>query len=390
MEQFTQLDDLRAQMAEALSGPGSDYKTPRLATDKWVMASDLQKAIRRGHLDLARSMAVNLLEVDRQMLWRRLQVTAFEDIGMVDLLVAAQVVAATDGNWRRHVGGDRKVILYLVERMCRAPKDRSTDLLMVLVDCSLDYEPDRQRLAGADLSALIDIVTDATASLPMRGIAAWYAAGAPRFPPTRLAHRKGDLGALFTGYQRLQVPGAFLEVSRVAARRLREPLPVYAPLVWSVFRKSKERSIEPFGLAPKPIVHSVPVYALDEHTRLGRKALRLFLAANKEVQTYLETHMPTGSRLEAINIAHFYVEGVEVDRQMTWDLSEELKTRGAEADVGRSGLDRAAIPGLLKVIQDNLEHLDRIRLGLLEEMASAGQNELFNTPTSGTGSRGGL
>ena len=55
------------------------------ATDRWLLASNLQKAIRRGLTDVAMGTANKLLIVDARYFWRRLLVIAYEDIGYGDI-----------------------------------------------------------------------------------------------------------------------------------------------------------------------------------------------------------------------------------------------------------------------------------------------------------------
>ncbi len=69
--------------------------------DKWLAASALQKAIRRGNEVEALLCARLIVDVDRQRLWRRLAVIAMEDVGIADIdAVADTVLAARSKTWR--------------------------------------------------------------------------------------------------------------------------------------------------------------------------------------------------------------------------------------------------------------------------------------------------
>jgi hypothetical protein len=67
----------------------SEARPPTLAIDPWVASSLLQKAIRRGDVDLAERAAFTLSRYRGQGIWRRLVVIAFEDVGVgsVDALL---------------------------------------------------------------------------------------------------------------------------------------------------------------------------------------------------------------------------------------------------------------------------------------------------------------
>src|SRR5271156_5146030 len=72
--------------------------------DVWVLASLLQKAIRRGELEAARRAGYQLLKHDPNRLWRRLMTVALEDIGIGDWVSVAEIAAiATSAEVRRMV-----------------------------------------------------------------------------------------------------------------------------------------------------------------------------------------------------------------------------------------------------------------------------------------------
>lgn len=76
-----------------------------LNTDSWLARSVLQKALRRGMTDLALSAAAQLHLLDRRTLWRRLIVTALEDLGPQEFgTIAAVVCAARNSGWRTRSG----------------------------------------------------------------------------------------------------------------------------------------------------------------------------------------------------------------------------------------------------------------------------------------------
>lgn len=98
----------RNNLADALSERGNRVPecTP-LRISPWVAMSLMQKAIRRGRTDLALGAAATLLEGSPPRLWRRLCVTAYEDVGVGDFETVALVTAGLIGKtWRAEVGGE--------------------------------------------------------------------------------------------------------------------------------------------------------------------------------------------------------------------------------------------------------------------------------------------
>jgi hypothetical protein len=96
------LDHFRHDLAKAIceqSGPPPEY--PPLNVSPWLAMSLMQKAIRRGRPEFALRAAATLLRESPNSLWRRLCVTAYEDIGVADFETVALVTAAMAGKrWR--------------------------------------------------------------------------------------------------------------------------------------------------------------------------------------------------------------------------------------------------------------------------------------------------
>lgn len=73
----------RQQLCEAISKSQPKPCNP-LKISPWIAMSTLQKAIRRGHEQLALRAAATLLRDAPERLWRRCGCIAFEDIGVAD------------------------------------------------------------------------------------------------------------------------------------------------------------------------------------------------------------------------------------------------------------------------------------------------------------------
>ncbi len=76
MEDRNDLRQILSEIDAALTRCTRQPDPQLLHADKWVLASGLQKAIRRGELRTAQSCAATLMQADKQMLWRRLQEAA--------------------------------------------------------------------------------------------------------------------------------------------------------------------------------------------------------------------------------------------------------------------------------------------------------------------------
>ena len=87
MSDLETLDSFRDQLSEDVANREIDLSDFNpLNISPWLAMSLMQKAIRRGRDELALRAAATLLHVSPDRLWRRLCVTAFEDIGVADLV----------------------------------------------------------------------------------------------------------------------------------------------------------------------------------------------------------------------------------------------------------------------------------------------------------------
>ena len=159
---------------------------------------------------------------------------------------------------------------------------------------------------------------------------------------------------------------------------MRNTLPVMMPLVWTEFSRSKSDKVHQVVISQGRFVRGVPTYALGGHTRLGKKAIKLFLKSSEPVREYLRRHLEPKNWQKAVEPALFHVESALVSKQRTWDRSREIERLGTEADLCRCGLDRQAVDGLLNVVRDNLNTLDQIRVKIMEDMEPETPRDLFS------------
>ena len=147
MEHIPIISIAREELAQAVSSGPVSPPSP-IACSPWVAISLLQKAIRRGREDLAQSAAATLLRDAPERLWRRCGVIAFEDIGVADLVTAGKVIAALGGKaFRAKLGGEWPVASTIVSAMARAPKCRSADDLLMIVERHPALEEARRTFA---------------------------------------------------------------------------------------------------------------------------------------------------------------------------------------------------------------------------------------------------
>ena len=244
-----------------------------------------------------------------------------------------------------------------------APKDRSSDYLICTARGHPSLAGTRHRLESLPVKARIDMAADATLPVTVRATAAWYASGIEWGQERRVG--PGDLEHLLATFHDLGAPGALLEATRIAARRTREPITIMVPLVWLAADADRHKHVVDQPVPASPVVNGVPLYALDMHTRIGRRAIELFAKENDAVSSCLDQHVPARSRREAAYLSAFYADAAPLSRRLQWFQADAIEQLGIENDFLSVGVMPDAVAALLGAVRDNLDHLNAIRARVL-------------------------
>lgn len=358
------VDDIRQELRQAVR----QVTPPALIilpwTDKWVLASALQKAIRRGDAPLAMRCADTMLPLDTSMLLRRLQGTALEDVGIGDLEAVTQAIVATvDVNWLHRLGGVRQTLWYVISRLSEAPKERSADYLLSITQHDPALVGLRADYADASILDLLGCLGNRTASIESRALAMWYAIGTDRLPGTNLATRKGDPAVVRHTLECLGAPSALLDAGKLAWRRMRNPFPAFVPLLATVVEPGVA-TVQENTPPPTDFINGIPLYALGGHTRPGKAALRAFAHECLQVQEFLKRHVPVGKWLEAVHVATFHTEAALCRCDLTWPTGRKLKNEAIGIDLAQHGVKEVDQKFALNLISCMTVELNAIRRNL--------------------------
>jgi len=334
-----------------------------LRCNQWIASSALQKAIRRSEVGIASRAALALHTQDRANAWRRLIAIAFEDVGPADIEVVLQTVAvAVSPGWRASYGEDRAV-LSIISKLAAAAKDRSADYLMWIAAEHPDQCKTRAICDRASVTECLSMVTDLSRPLPDRAVAAWFCSGID-YP---YQHRvgAGELSWLEDAYCRLGAPPDLAAATVLAARRTRQPYVVLVPLVWLEVRRAGLTAVGDAFVPPSGLVAGIPLYALDEHTRLGKRAINTLSQQSLSIRACLEQYVPRRRWIAAAQHAVFYAEGSAVSRRLHWAQSRSLEQLGIEAELSTAEVKPDGVTPLIETIRRSLDQLNAIRTQLL-------------------------
>jgi hypothetical protein len=334
-----------------------------LACNRWIASSALQKAIRRGDVALAQRAAFALHREDRSGIWRRLIAIAFEDVGPADLDVILETVAvATLPKWRAVIG-EEAVLRSIVSTLATAPKDRTADYLMWIAAEHPDLRETREICGHGSITECLSMVLDRSRSLPDRAVAAWFCSGINH--PYQHRVGVGDLAGLGDAYCRLGAPPDLVAATVLAAKRARQPYAVLVPLIWHEVQRSEVTRIEDVIVPPSALVAGIPLYALDEHTRLGKRAINTLAQQSPLIRACLQQYVPRRRWIAAAQHAAFYAEGSAVSRRLNWSQSRLLEKLGVEAELATAEVQPDGVEPLVGAIRDSLDELNAIRTQLL-------------------------
>lgn len=295
--------------------------------DRWLLASLLQKAIRRDQAETALGAAIGLLEMDAPRLWRRLATIALEDVGVGDLDVTLALLGvSTVPALRRALGGNRGSLEVMVPLACQAVKDRSADHLGSLVRHRCPFDGDKFDIANVppyghwrrDLLGAAGLVPAWKGSFPLEGV--------------------------LETFRERKTPGPLLEACELYARRVRDELFILALAAWQIWNTASPEKValSRAGMEGHS-VHGIPDYAFDPlHTRLGRRAVEVWL------KSYLPRPPFGGAQVAA---ALWNAEAALCRQTLFWSVGGEIKAAAYQADLEAHGLPRERHQELLDWIQ---------------------------------------
>jgi len=350
-----------AQAAQEIAAtPRSRLAAEPLPISPWLAMSLMQKAVRRDEPDWAWRAAVTLLESTPERLWRRLLVTAFEDIGVADLPLTAQTVAACRGKTvRKLLGGEHRAAYYLVTAMSRAGKCRAADDLACCADWDGSCNTARLRLLQASRGELGEQLAG-PGDIVERGLALWLLLGTERCASGTLPRRAGDEAGAFEALTAATGQPTAVATAREGYRRSRL---ILAPF-WGLLlgeQPGSHTDLQDDDLPEAPLVGGVPCWALDIHCREGRRAIASFLKTDTPSARWARRHLAPEMRVGFLGGVLFRVESSLVRRRLQWPVGGELRTRADRADLTFS---RAALEEIAGLLRADLPVLNEARDGL--------------------------
>ena len=314
-------DFVLADLAEEITTAKIIITRP-MPCDRWIARSALQKAIRRGEVEVALAALATLFEATGEAIWRHLTVIALEDIGCAGIDTVARIVAAgRNRKWRTRLGGDWRVASVLVsqmvnERHCQA----ACDLLMHLTN---DPSREGSRIATLDKNAadLVVVIRDRDAGLMERAEAALALGGG--LAEDQPLHQAA---AVFRALEGIGFSSHVFVTCQAAWRLCRNPMALLLPFIWLEWIKERDVEITNDRIPPTKLIGQVPDYAIDQFTRVGGQVARTFLFQNPALIALMDSRkIHSASRTRMVGDLIFINEGGRVVRRPIWEKADRLR-----------------------------------------------------------------
>lgn len=302
-------------------------------SDRWVCASAMQKAVRRGQLKMALKAAFSLKRLHPQQLWSRLRTICLEDIGAANPILAGQVLwVAGKRVWREQNGGEDKTLSYLITQMCQSFKSRMANDLLVLSNWHPDYKQACETLADYSHSELEKVLMLSTAPVVLRTIAAHYIHGTSPRTNHNLLERKGSPKALKAVYAGMDYPPFLMDIISMGLGRGEG----HGITIGLACQHQEEN--EPVDLVDECIDLPIKIgewYSehFDAHVRDGKQAYNFYLKRNPKIKNFLNQHFAGKNHNAIIGMVIFGLEGHLMNNRVIYKSEEKLTYKAMEAYV---------------------------------------------------------
>lgn len=328
--------------------------------DRWILASNLQKAIRRGLAHTAVATAYRLLQIDARYFWRRLLVVAYEDIGYGDISLCHDLLKTFRREALHRDLGVKRVAGYFVTQLAQALKSRSLCDGIAMLEFNVrraEYEAACFDMADDELVA---VACDVQAASMDRLAALRHLCGYHEFKNGQhrtLAKPRPELMRAVcqvTGMTEVETT-LFLSGQNVA-ESLNIPIPLVAQMNRVGQRTLHSTEYEFEG------VSGILFCAIDRHTRMGKQCYARLVQQSKPLQRFFSSH-PTRDPVAALGAAVFIVESASLNRWILFDGADSLRHAFEQIFLEYHGINRA--DEFLSSVRNSLGTLNKIRARLI-------------------------
>ena len=354
---------------------------------KWKYSSAMQKSIRRGYIQDAIEYALAYHSLDPSSFWRRIVIVAFEDIGVGGAWeIAFTLIAASSKVWRKKVGGDEKVIQYIVSALASSARDRTVcDYFQAL----FNYPVPTEQLAILDKCShgmLAEIMLQQHGPTPfnvryenlrLQALAAWLLWGTDRYENQMLPYKSGSRELFISTVKEMRLPGLVKYITIRGMTACSCGMNLCYPFIWLMMVESSYvRIVERAFPIERYYLNGVPEEAYDKHVLEGKNSLARFTQVCPQAKSVLKTSGIEKRSLviASIGAALFICEGALLDKSLDFEGVGEIYELTERSDYADAGLTLKAGRFLSSAI---LEHGELLRSARLHEVMGKMANPIL-------------
>ncbi len=339
------------------------HPNPILQDNKWLAASCLQKSIRRGLVEPALSAAIELHRIDPEYSFSRLGVIAYEDIGLANPDLCAEVLLAKRKAIRKRVG-DERLLAYLVQQCAESTKDRTaTDLLCLSVyDPHVDQLEHQCRISTP--TQLADMALDDSHPLAVRSSACKCLAGYSKFANGRYEVLSAPRMTYLMDVCETLGVSPTIQYLVQAGHNKTSYINTMLPLLHQIISNSPTLSVAESNIAT-PLIGGIPAATFDKYTQVGKQAMAYFAKACAPVRQFFERH-PTIKPVAALGMLLFHIEGSLLNRSINFAGRADILNEIEFAEMASVGIhDALLVAELRELVRHNMPALNAARRKIL-------------------------
>ncbi len=314
------------------------------SNSKYKVGSALQKAVRRGHADLAAKFAQaihNSSESD--YVWHRLIVIAFEDVGVANIPMLAQMCHAARFKTVRSQYDGARLASYLAHSLASGVKSRS----FTEASCTT-----RGTSRAADETLTLETLTDLEKYCgAAKNAYNWFAPNAPvnyiKELTDGLFNKKDVYALVLEHLDNIPKPlqphykYAFVCGSKISVEKLNCPMGYIASQV-TVQSIAEMKYIET-DTSQYEIIGKVPDYAWDYHVREGGAAFRKF-------HNFVKRKVDFPVSLSCLQECLFLTNISVLDKELVYPNSQKIKMDSYIQYLTNNGLPEDKFDGFIALL----------------------------------------
>lgn len=333
-------------------------------TDRWVLASNLQKSIRRGLVPVAVGTASALLAVDPRYFWRRLLVIAYEDVGYGDISRCHDLLKTFRRAALHRDLGPQRVAQFFTHELAAARKSRALCDALAMLEFSIRREQYEHQCFALTADQLLANACDVLLPVINRMAALRHICGYGVFANGRYQTLNPPDRELMTRVCAAQglseIETTLFRSGQNIAESLNTAIPIIGPMTRTGQQTVQTVKHEFQGK------HGLLYAALDRHTRVGKRCFARLAKEAAAVREFFTQH-PALDPVAVIGVGMFIVEGAALDRRMVFDGSEQLCKDFNHNFLEHAGVHKDEQPVLLELVRSTQEQLNYIRAHELEQ-----------------------